>query len=478
MLVLSVLLHYYGMSQNSFGALHSNYAPTNSLYVNPSSMLDAKVWLDINVVGGGFYANNDFIYLKDRNLIREIKGAINEEPRLGDDDIGYNQKQKYYHAYNRNFVAAPSAVWNQGDHAVGLSLGGRSYTGIRNVPEFIGRYIEHGIQGYTEQHDINYSTENIRFASLHFAEIKLSYAHTFLKKSRDMFMGGITISKFFSIAGGGANIYDFDFLVDDDSLSSVAHLNADAMFTPAPVFDANGGMGFDIGFTFQRMLSDATSYKPNSPKYGCRELNYKFKLGVSIIDIGSVKFTGGSTLYAGYDFENFDWLHYARTEANEDNPTDLFETQEDDIDEGVVRKHNRIRLPTFISGQFDYNLWRSHVYVNATIIQGIPVSDKKFGLRHANSLSVTPRYESYWFEFALPLSLYEYRYPQLGASFRIGPLTIGTDKLINALFKKDIYGADFYFYLKIPIRYHPSCKERSKSNRRQGRDNSPTKCTI
>lgn len=291
-----------------------------------------------------------------------------------------------------------------------------------------------------------------------------------------MFMGGVTFSKFFSIAGAGANIYNFDFIVDNDTVVDVFNLKSDAVYAVQDRLNAKGGWGMDFGFTFQRMLSDATRYYPNSKRGGCRQLPYLYKIGLSVIDIGNVKFD--PVLYAGYDFNTYDWYQYANTNANEDNPTDLFAPQEPDIDNGVVRHPNKIRLPTFVSAQFDYNVWASRVYVNATIVQGFSVSDKKFGLRHANSLSITPRYESYWVDFALPVSLYEYKYPQLGASLRLGPLTIGTDKLINWLFKSRIYGADIYVYLKIPIPYHPSCADRMKGHRRNSRDKSPTKCTI
>jgi hypothetical protein len=432
-------------------------------------MLDAKVWLDINIVGVGSYVNNNLVYLSDhswgklsRDLIRVSKGRADESELPQDEDIGYDQGRKNYHAYNRNFVTVPSAVWSQGDHAAGLAFGGRSYTAARKIPTELAYFFEEGVTQYTPQHDVDYSLKNLRVASLQFAEVKLSYAYTFLKKRRDMLMGGITISKFFSVAGGAVNIYNADYNVDNDSLAHVFNLEADAMFTPDPKFNFKGGLGLDLGFTWQKMLGEAATYYPNSPKFGCRSVPYKFKLGVSIIDIGSIKFDEDEILYAGYDFDNYDWVQYDDEDINEDNPFDLFAGQESDINSGRVKKPYKIRLPTFASVQFDYNLWASRLYVNATLIQGMPVGKNKFGLRHANSLSVTPRYETYFFEFALPISLYEYRYPQLGASIRLGPLSIGSDKLLNWIKQSDLYGMDIYAHLKIPLRYHPKCKGRVK----------------
>lgn len=468
---LGSLIPVFG--QNAFGTLHGNYTPTNSVYVNPSSMLDSKVWLDINIVGAGSYVNNNLVYLEDqswlglmRNINKVRKGELSEDRLPSEDDIFYNQGRRNYHLYNRNFVAGPSGVWSQGDHAAGLAFGVRSYTSVRKVPSFVGQFIENGVTQFTPQHDIDYSVENLRVASLQFGEIKGSYAYTFLKRRRDMFMAGISISKFISIAGGAANVYQLDFNVDNDSLALLYNVEADAMYTPDPRMNWKGGVGLDLGFTYQKMVGEAGSYYPNSPKMGCRDVPYLYKIGFSIIDIGSLKFDPDDVQFVGYDFDNYSWEQYASEQINEDNPLDVFAALESSIDEGQVRKTNKIRLPTYLSAQFDYNVWASRFYVNATIIQGAPIGKRKFGIRHANSLSVTPRFETYWFEAALPISLYEYQYPQLGLSLRLGPLSIGTDKLLNWIKQSDLYGTDIYFHLKIPIRYNPKCKGRSKGRKK------------
>lgn len=456
-------------SQNNFGSLHSNYMPTNSVYINPSSILDAKVWLDINVVGAGAYVNNDLIYLQDQRWFDVARDARRGTTSLTEDDIQYDQSRNRYHAYNRNFVHGLAAVWSQGDHAAGLSTTFRSFTDARGIPDYVAQFIENGVADYTVQHDIRYELQRARAATTQFGEVRGSYAYTFLKRSRDMFMAGISVAKLFPIAGGGLNIYNVDFLVDNDSLLSYNDFQVDAMYTPEPQFNTGRGWALDIGFTYQRMLGEASTYYPNSSKYGCRENSYKYKIGVSIMDLGRVRFPDGQALYAGYDFSSFDWLRYQDAEANEDNIVDLYAAQESDINSGNVRDPNRMSLPTFASVQFDYNLWASRVYVNATLIQGIPPGRRTFGVRHANSLSVTPRYESYWVEFAMPISLYEYRYPQLGATLRLGPVTLGTDKLLSWIANTDLFGADIFAHVKIPIRSNPKCRGRFRPGGNQNK---------
>jgi len=467
--------------QNNFGSLHSNYTPTNSLYINPSSILDANVWLDINLVGAGSYTNNNLVYLKERRWLDVTRDAINEELVMADDDVGYNQGKKRYHAYNKNFVTGPSAVWSQGDFGAGLSTGVRSYTGVRTLPEYAGNFIEHGVQSYYAQHDIDYTISNLKVASMHFGEIKGTFAYTFLKRRQDMLMAGVSLSKMFSFAGGALNVYDGGFYVDNDSVLPIAHLEADAMYTPGFRFNTKGGWGLDLGFTYQKMKGNAMRYYPNSKKMGCNAIPYRYKLGVSIMDIGSVKFDESDYLFSGYDFDSYDWYHYSNQDVNDDNYTTALEDAESNITQGQARKQHKIRLPTYASVQFDYNLWASRIYVNATLVQGLPVPKKRFGLRHANSLSVTPRFESFFFDFAIPFSLYEYQYPQMGVSVRLGPITIGSDKIWSWIKTQDLYGADIYVHVKMPFRYNPKCKTRMKSARshqKRNKDKSTTKCTI
>lgn len=462
-LIIFLFVCVFANAQEQYGACFSNYTPTTSVHYNPSSMLDAKTWLDINIVSAGAYGINNLVYLNNNSYwhLYRTKGA-----NVTDSDLGYNQNHHKYGGYTRAFASVLSGVWSQGDHAAGLSFNVFSYSAVRGIPDYAARFIQYGVPDYTVQHNIDYSMKNFNAASVNYGEIKLSYAYTFWKKHRNMWMGGVSLKKMLSIAGGALNGYNANFDVRSDTLVNLYELNADAMYSGDPKLYAKGGIGFDIGFTYQKMMGDCSNYFPNSKKGGCRFLPYKYMLAASVIDIGSVKFDQGTRQFAGYGFSNYDWYNYKQTQGDQDNPTGLFQNQEPDITSGRVKKTDRIQLPTALILQGDYNLWASKLYANAMITQGIPVNKNKFGMRRANSLMVGVRYESKWFDVSMPLSLYEYRMPQLGLSVRVAYLTIGTDKLLSVFNRRgDLYGGDLYVHLKIPLYYHPACKERIKSGR-------------
>lgn len=415
-------------------------------------MLDAKTWIDIHIVGAGAYVNNDFASAENTTLIR-----LARQRDFTEENLQYKSGTPNYHAYNRNFLQVLSAVWSQGNHAAGLSFGAYSYTDARRIDEPMARFIENGITQYTQQHLTDYELRRFRANSLAYGEAKISYAYTFHKRRRNMFMGGISYKKIFPLVGGAASIRELDYNVYNDTVLHIDRFIGDAMVNTQPEFSMRGGWGFDFGFTYQRMYSGCESYYPNSRKGGCSRLYYKYKIGVSINDLGYAKFNPDNVNYVGYNIEDTDILFYDQLNAevgtfpaviigNEPNPT-----------AGEIRNPHKMSLPTSISVQYDRNILPHYFYLNATWVHGIPPTKGAFGPRRAHSLAVTPRIETKWFDAALPISLYEYRKLQMGLSLRFYFLTIGTDKLLNYFIPSDIYGADFYFHLKVPLFRNPKC---------------------
>lgn len=473
-LMISMRSSFILNAQNTFGAI-SNYSPTNGVAINPANMSNAKTYLDLNLIGFGAFANNNLFFFADRTIPDVFKSLdtlqlnrnIYTDYKELKKDIYYDQvilnKGRTINLFNRDFIAGPAATWNKGIHAVGIAFNGRSYSGVENIPAFMGSFLQHGFSGFARQQGKDYNLKNLRISSINFIEIKGSYSRIFYKKGKNLLSGGVSIKKFFSVSGTALTVNDLSFNVNNDSILSVHNFDADVMSTNG-AYTKKGGMGIDLGFVYQKTLSNCDSYLPHDPKSGCRYIPYKYKLGFSIIDIGSVKFDKKNTVYHGYNLKDISLQQYSNFSNNPDSVLSTFSSK-DDFTKGLVKNPYKIQLPTFISLQFDYNVWRSIIYVNTILVQGLSYSITTFGIRHANSLSVTPRIETKFFDFALPFSLYEYRTPQLGINFRLGPITIGSDKFINWVINSDLYGGDIYAYFKLPLYHHPKCRELIRKKR-------------
>lgn len=120
-----------------------------------------------------------------------------------------------------------------------------------------------------------------------------------------------------------------------------------------------------------------------------------------------------------------------------------------------------MKLPIGISIQGDVNVYRNF-FLNATIVKGFSQGNKP-GVIRPDIYSITPRFESKWFEISLPLSLIYYQQwqPRIGVALRAGYFFIGGDAPGSLLKLNDMEGADFYAGIHIFI---PQKKLRDSDN--------------
>lgn len=454
-------------AQDKFGALHSNYSPTNSVHINPTSMLDAKTWLDIHIVGLGSYVNNNLVAIENSSAISLLR-----QRRIDPNQLIYNTNSNRYHVYNRNDVSVLSAVLSQGDHAFGLSFQGQSFADVRRIDKSIVVPLTQLLNNDSISNLSNFDLNNLRVNGISYGEVKVSYAYTFKKIYRDMFMIGGSIKKLFPIAGGAGKVSEANYQILQNNNLLINRFVGDVMYSEAPSFTMKGGVGLDIGFTYQKMKERCSTYYPNSSRNGCTPKYYQYKIGVSIIDIGRLKLANTAPNIYAVDVTNL-------TISEGQNLENTLNTVVSGTEAGAINNPTKIGLPTALSVQVDFNVWGNMFYINSTLTQGIPPFTNNFGIKRASSLSVTPRFETKWFDIAVPFSMYEYSRAQMGLSLRLYSLTIGTDKLWSTFTRNDMYGADIYAQLKVPIFRNPTCKQRSsKSSNKRRKKNKRKICAA
>ena len=176
-------------------------------------------------------------------------------------------------------------------------------------------------------------------------------------------------------------------------------------------------------------------------------VDYYYKLGISLIDIGMVNFTNNAQQHA---FENVSRYWYNIDTISYYNvnqlTNELSEVFYGDPNASYRGDKVSIFLPAALSLSADYHYSRN-VYLNLTYIQ--PLVFNKSTITRPVNISFTPRYESPNFEFSVPMTLYDWKYPQLGAAVRFEFITIGTEKLGSILGFTDFTGMDIYASIKL-----------------------------
>jgi hypothetical protein len=250
----------------------------------------------------------------------------------------------------------------------------------------------------------------------------------------------------------------FDYTVLDDSTVSIKNLDAEIGLSlpidystnsdrTAPLFKG-GGFGFDLGLTYTRLKR--YHQKPDVTSPGAQEYeDYAFRIGVALIDLGRVKFKDNSSKIvidnrSAY-WQNLMSIKYSTVDQLIDTISYKFYG---DTTSAWAGDDFNIWLPSALSVQFDYHL-KQNWYLNASLIYGFPMS--RGSMVRPAELSVTPRYETRWFEASMPVSLYNWQLARIGLALRVYGLTIGTEKLGGFFHLNDFTGLDFYMSLKLFI---------------------------
>ena len=444
--LLLACLPFFAYTQEQLGLRNDNYAGINSVVLNPANNLTSKFRWDINLVEAGLFFDQNYGFIANTNLIDisqnpdNIQAAIDlENPNPNDPnvllfDFFDNERPKF--VSTNVVVMGPSFMVNlESGHTFGIFTRARAVVGGKGIPANFGYYNFERMLNNQE-----FSAPKFQMAGMTWSEIGLNYARKWESNA-----GSWGIGANVKILNGYESFYianqnDFQITkVSGDSVT-IGNLDLEYGFTTAAIenetfsTNANGtGFGVDLGAVFT--VEDGDD-------------DYRLKFGISVIDLGKIAFDRNT--------EN----HVIRYNGEEGINTNDFKTissinqgteqlSEILLGDGTLSNNPSgygIWLPTAVSLQVDYK-FIDMVYLNATLVQGIPMPGP--ALARDNILALSPRLEHRWFGIAAPVSLYNWQDFRIGTSLRFGFLTLGTDNLSSLVGKSTFTGSDFYLALKV-----------------------------
>ena len=470
LIIIGFLITYSKVNaQELLGLTLGNYSGTAGLLINPASMTTNKVYLDINLVTADAFFRNNFAYLPKEDFI--IWDALKKDyvyPTYGEDqkNLTYYKNQKLKHATVNIRAMGPSAMIQIGDHAFGLTTGVRYFMSGDRIPYDIAELAYNGLD-YTPLHNIEFDDYDFDMSTGAWMEIGLSYAYNLLKSYDQQLTTGISIKKLWGYGGGYMQGNNANYVVVDDSTINIKNFNAEVgfslpvdydntEFSGSPTFKGSG-LGIDIGAVFIKKknvdLNNWRGGKLCSQKY----TEYKYRIGVSILDIGWIKYTSNAQLHSYNDVSKY-WASIDTLQFNNFNSffgqvsNELY----GDPDASLIDNTIKVGLPTALSVQVDFNM-NNNIFIGGFWIH--PLRVNKRAMRRPAQLAVVPRYETKYFELSVPISLYEYIYPRIGIAARFYFFTIGTERLGTYLGLSDMNGLDIYASIKIGIN-KGSCKSK------------------
>jgi len=443
-------------AQQDLGIRNGNYAGIQSVGLNPSAIADSKLRWDINVFSESTVYDNTFLYIpKDSfhflGFKKIITDIINEEQFVTHFDAAH--PNELYHVTFSNELLGPSFMMSIGRHAaIGLTTAQRTYGNINSITGNFGQnafvYLQDEGMWNKTFHD-----STARLNAMGWLEYGLSYATVIYANGKNKLKGGITLKYLQGIAGAYFKNTDITYNISNtnqftftNSFIDYGRTDYNSLIDGQGIKDfINGhGWGGNVGVTYVRLKDPYNEEREQM--VDANQNDYVYRIGLSVIDVGSIKFDKNSSAYhlgaASATYSNWKQQHIYNNTYLDKTLSAVF--YQNDSTRSLINDHFHMGLPAAISLQADWNFYKNF-FVNATIIKNLNGKNSTAVIR-PDVYSITPRFEKKLYEVSVPVSLIYYGHwqPRIGLAARYRCFFIGGDALGGLLKLNDFEGADFY----------------------------------
>ncbi|PLX10906.1 MAG: hypothetical protein C0598_09505 [Marinilabiliales bacterium] len=451
-------------SQEMIGTTFGNYNGISSAIINPALMTGSKAYLNVNLLMADAYVKNDWAYIpKEDKTIWDLLSMDTLIPTYG--KYRYNGLYTYRNntntknVYQSVRVMGPSFMLQTGDHAFGLSVSARANTNATNIAYEMPLFLYEGLT-YDSLQNIIFDDYDFNFSSMSWIEIAASWAWDFARPYKAKLTFGTNIKLNLGYHGAYNVNNNAKYIVYDPQTIQFYNYDSEMGYSLPVNYDSkdieidgpvvNGvGAGIDIGIVYTR-LKNSIQDKGGSRICSKPYEDFIYRVGVSLLDIGAVSFSNNAQKH-NFDNVNVYWAEFDTLEYRNINASmqDLSMAFYGDPLASNTGEKISIPLPTTLSLQFEGH-FQKNLYVSALIMQPLRFSKKQ--LLRPVQYAITPRFENDYFALSIPVSIIQYKYMRIGTSVRMGPLTIGTERLGTLLGISDLDGLDIYVALKFSLK--------------------------
>lgn len=427
--LLFIILFKFSFSQSYIGHSIDNYSGIHGVMFNPANIVESPFKADINLVSASVFLGSDYVNLSFSDIF--------------DEGFDFEEDAATFPTDSNNFftnveVMGPSFMFNLSPKSsIGIISRLRTYYQINNVN---GELFENLINDFEDDQDFSFDTSALSLNAHAWAEIGLSYGRILMAKQKHLLKAGAT---FKYLQGAGFALASTpglqgQYTASTETITSTGSLNYGTSqdFEQDDVEFENlaGGFGLDLGLVYE--------YHPKRDNDSIRYFQdpYKFKLAVSVTDVGSIS-------YDDTEFTTYDLNATVSTQGFEDDLEDFLDNNYNSTTE---RKATSIALPTALHLLVDYRFSKKFL-VSAQANLALTTSGDQLASRIINTFVIAPRLETKWFSLYAPVSLREYGDLAFGTGLRFGPLSIGSGSLISNLISDESQTTDVFVGLKIPI---------------------------
>jgi len=394
-------------AQEQLGLRFENYSGINSVLLNPANTITYPLKWDLNLASVSLFADNNYAYFQDAGLADIANNSNNIHTPLDEwNPTSENLLADFYRKEGKKYISTLVQVTGPSlmikineENNIGFFTNFRTAVGTHDIPANFGYYQFEEMSVRTP-----FEVAAGKVAAMAWSEVGLTYSHLIYTSTGYVGIGGNL-----KILNG----YEGAFAHNKTPFET-AQINGDTIQFDNPDMDfgyTSSNIGMADGDSFRRVKNGGGVAIDLGFTYvyeGVEDL-YKLKLGASLLDFGSIRFSRNAGKYR----LNFDGIMEVDAGAYSDitNPDSLVAMVSQDIynDVSTIKSNNSfgIWLPAALSVQADYLVFPMF-YVNGVIVQRIPTPG--VNIKRNNLLAIAPRFEHRWFAGALSLSLVNYQH--------------------------------------------------------------------
>ena len=458
---------FMSIAQSFQGYHSSTYTGVYGILTNPTDILNHRFRGDINLTGLSIQANNNLVSIKINN---KEDNFIRPNPVAKPAKFNFNTD-----------IFGPSIMMRLSDkHAFAISTRVRVMATVKGIgKDLLNLTIQDSVAQSLVNADISVNDFSINAHA--WTELALTYSRQVGISDYGVWKAGISLKYLngqsaFSLASSGLAFKYTDSLAglpvaraaitdlrgrinmrytqNVDSLDG--NINNNFLFK-------NPGLGLDIGLNYE-YRDEMQVYET---AYSDEIRNYVWKAGVSITDIGFIRYSKQQTGGFAVSFKGNTFL------------TDTLKPPSDSTHIGQMNNYYRnlfgtrtdvsaitMQLPTALHLTYDrfFNKWLGiQAQLNVPLV--FSAANYYQGTYNPFSLIITPRAEISWCGIYLPIAYNSFSGLQVGAAIRLGPLVIGSGSIINTKFLNNSKAGDAYFILRIPFFGYREFKEKIRKER-------------
>ncbi len=436
----------------------SSYAGAISIFNNPASSVNNLHKWDLNLfslqttVSTNHLLLENFSYKNPGNTTLKVEDGVNSY--FGHQSSDFNLMHFQYQLDRKS--------------AFTVGFRGRIYDHFKSNSAFA---FSDTISSTYSFFRMNRTTPSIGgfFTHVGFVEMNLNYSRELYSSPYSRLTGGINVQIDKALSGAYTKVKnvttqevingnDTNYVFIDGIAEYAYSTNYDISYTSASQFaksfvkNSKTGIGLSLGLeytTYKDPVEEGSMYNP---------LNYDWKLGFSIMDIGANKFKPSTSSGIFKDpVALFDYTVLEKkfgNAASVDEFKDSLKTIFNDYDS--IYNNFSISKPTRIILNIDKNLG-NHFAVNALLNMNIYSTSHHTQLRtrETNLITVTPRWENITWGFYLPIQYNSQGKLWIGAAVKLGPLLLGFHDFSGGQTIKSVNGGG---YLSLSI--HPFNKKK------------------